>query len=212
MTIPEAVNLVLAGGAGRLWRAVVLEMGEPVRIADLARHMITLSGRVPGNDIPIVYTGLRPGEKLHEEVLTEEEERTHAVRKRIRVTASPPPPPDLAVRLATLRRAAEAGDRAAILEALRGLVPSYRAPLLPAGAITPPPFRGPPRRCWPATRSRPRSSRPRGTARCGRCRRRPCRPTRSPRRGPNEPARRPGRARAAEMVFTVKCLSQDGSR
>jgi FlaA1/EpsC-like NDP-sugar epimerase len=138
MTVPEAVNLVLAAGLGGYGELCVLEMGEPVRIADLARHMITLSGRVPGDDVPIVYTGLRPGEKLHEEVLTEEEERTHAVRKRIRVTASPPPPPDLSVRLATLRRAAEAGDRAAILEALRGLVPSYRAPLLQAGLVAPP--------------------------------------------------------------------------
>ncbi|WP_242395246.1 nucleoside-diphosphate sugar epimerase/dehydratase [Anaeromyxobacter oryzisoli] len=137
MTVPEAVNLVLAAGLGGYGELCVLDMGDPVRIADLARHMITLAGRVPGEDVPIVYTGLRPGEKLFEEVLTEEEERTHAVRKRIRVAASPPPRPDLAERLDALERAAHAGNRAEILEALRDLVPTYRAPNTAAEAPRP---------------------------------------------------------------------------
>jgi FlaA1/EpsC-like NDP-sugar epimerase len=67
MTIPEAVSLVLqAGGAGRPRGLYLLDMGEPVAIRELAEQMIRLYGYEPGRDIPIVYTGLRPGEKLQE--------------------------------------------------------------------------------------------------------------------------------------------------
>src|SRR5262249_23213938 len=76
MTIPEAVGLVLLAGLGGYGELCILDMGEPIRIADLAAHMITMAGLVPGTDIPIVFTGLRPGEKLAETLLTEEEERT----------------------------------------------------------------------------------------------------------------------------------------
>lgn len=70
MTIPEAVELVLqANVIGKPGDVFVLDMGEPVRIDDLARKMITLSGLVPDQDIKIVYTGLRPGEKLYEELV-----------------------------------------------------------------------------------------------------------------------------------------------
>ena len=126
MTIPEAVGLVLLAGLGDYGELCILDMGVPIRIDDLARSMITLAGRVPGVDIEVVYTGLRPGEKLSEELLTEEEEQTHAVRDRIRVARSPAPPPDLELRLAELRRLAEHGDRDAICWALRSLVPTYR--------------------------------------------------------------------------------------
>ena len=88
--------------------------------------MITLAGRA--GEIPIVYTGLRPGEKLSEELLTEEEEQSQVVRDRIRVTRSPPPPGDLARWLGELRRLAEAGDRGGILAGLRALVPTYESP------------------------------------------------------------------------------------
>ena len=83
MTIREAVGLVLRAGFGDFGELCVLDMGEQIRIIDLARNMITMSGQVPGVDIQIEVTGLRPGEKLFEELLTEDEERLKAVDERI---------------------------------------------------------------------------------------------------------------------------------
>jgi FlaA1/EpsC-like NDP-sugar epimerase len=74
MTIPEACQLVLeAGVMGKGGEIFIFDMGKPVKITDLANQMIRLSGLVPGKDINIIYTGLRPGEKLNEELLTEQE-------------------------------------------------------------------------------------------------------------------------------------------
>ena len=74
MTIPEACELVLeAGFMGKGGEIFIFDMGKQIRIADLANHLIQLSGLVPGKDIQIVYTGLRPGEKLYEELLSDKE-------------------------------------------------------------------------------------------------------------------------------------------
>ncbi len=125
MTVPEAVGLILRAGLGCRGELFVLEMGKPVRIDDLARNIITLSGHVVGDEIAIVYTGLRPGEKLTEELLSVEEERTEKVVDRIHVADCPPPPADFAAQLARLRRAAMRADQGALREALRSLVPTF---------------------------------------------------------------------------------------
>jgi FlaA1/EpsC-like NDP-sugar epimerase len=75
MTIPEAVSLVVQAGAiGHRGQVLVLDMGEPVRIVDLARNMIRLSGKQPDRDVTIEFVGVRPGEKLHEVLWNEDEE------------------------------------------------------------------------------------------------------------------------------------------
>jgi FlaA1/EpsC-like NDP-sugar epimerase len=143
MTIPEACGLVLLAGLGGYGELCILDMGEPIRIADLASHMITMAGRVPGKDIPIVFTGLRPGEKLNEELLTEEEEQTQVVRDKIKVATSPPPPADFAALLDALRVASEIGDRQAVLGLLQKIVPTFRMgkPIAPAKPATVAPLR-----------------------------------------------------------------------
>ncbi|RMH59681.1 MAG: polysaccharide biosynthesis protein [Candidatus Hydrogenedentota bacterium] len=97
MTIPEAVHLVLeASFLARKTDLFVLEMGQPVRILDLARNMITLAGLRPDIDVPIVFTGLRPGEKLVEEVLTEGENIVPTeARKVFRVRGTGRPNPEV---------------------------------------------------------------------------------------------------------------------
>ncbi|MCX8006496.1 MAG: polysaccharide biosynthesis protein [Coriobacteriia bacterium] len=117
MTIPEAARLVLQAQAiGRSGDVFVLEMGEPVRIADLARKMIALSG-VPAE---IEFVGLRPGEKLHESLVCGAEELVPTERPKIlRVSASTAPDAGFATTLAELVAAAQAGDD----ERVRGLLP-----------------------------------------------------------------------------------------
>ncbi len=74
MTIPEAAQLILqAGGLGAGGEIFILEMGTPVKIADMAEELIRLSGKEPGKDIEIIFTGLREGEKLYEELITQGE-------------------------------------------------------------------------------------------------------------------------------------------
>jgi FlaA1/EpsC-like NDP-sugar epimerase len=130
MTTAEAVGLVLKAAHGRYGDLCVLNMGDPVRILDLARHMIALAGYVPEVDIPIVTTGLRPGEKLHEELTAPDESITLAANGHIRVVGGLRPPADLWSRIEQLERAAEREDETGVLEQLRELVPAYQRPTL----------------------------------------------------------------------------------
>lgn len=124
MTIPEAAQLVLqAGGMKRNGSVFVLDMGEPVRIVDLARDLITLSGLVPGEDIEIVFTGMRPGEKLFEQLLTAEEGTEASHFKKIFMARDNDLPEDFATLLVELRSTAEAENRDAIRAVLGRIVP-----------------------------------------------------------------------------------------
>jgi FlaA1/EpsC-like NDP-sugar epimerase len=127
MTIPEAAQLVLQSAAmGRDGEILVLEMGEPVRILDLARKMILLSGLRPGEDIPIEFCGIRPGEKLYEELSAYEEDTVATRHPQIRVFAGPRSSPEMLNRgLAQLRAAVEHGDAGAAVLCLKELVPDY---------------------------------------------------------------------------------------
>jgi len=128
MTISEAVGLVLLAGLKDYGELCLLDMGAPMRIVDLAANMITMAGLVPDADIKIEFTGLRPGEKLSEELVLEEEESSRLVRNKIFAVESPPPPAELLERLEDLRQAADVCDREAILRALKILVPTFESP------------------------------------------------------------------------------------
>ena len=128
MTIPEAVSLVLqAGGLGKGGEIFVLKMGTPVRIADMARDLITLSGFVPDQEIKIEFQGLRPGEKLYEELITEGEDITTTRFKDIMVlkNADPLPMEEMNRHVRNLVELAEAGDARGIKEKLKRVVPEY---------------------------------------------------------------------------------------
>jgi len=126
MTIPEAVGLVLKAGYGRFGDLCVLDMGEPVKVLDLARQMILMAGLVPEVDIPIVVTGLRPGEKLNEELVMDEEEVLSRVEGKIQVIKGPPPPATLWQDINDLEAAAAAEDSARVLVLLQRVVPTYQ--------------------------------------------------------------------------------------
>lgn len=132
MTIPEAAQLVLQAGAMATGGDVfVLDMGEPVKIMDLARRMVELSGltlRDEGNfggDIEIVITGLRPGEKLYEELLTGDNPTPTAHPRIMKAHEDFLAWPELELQLQTLRRAVDNGDVAAIKAVLQTCVQGY---------------------------------------------------------------------------------------
>ena len=130
MTIPEAVGLVMEAGAMAAGGEIfVLDMGKPVKILDLAENMIRLSGLVPYEDIDIVEIGLRPGEKLYEELLMRSEELSATENKMIFIERDTPySKEEVAQKMAMLRSAAEKGDTHSVLHAIRATVPTYRAP------------------------------------------------------------------------------------
>jgi FlaA1/EpsC-like NDP-sugar epimerase len=127
MTIPEAVHLVLTAGAmGEGGETFLLQMGEPVRIVDLARNMIELSGLRVDEDIAIVFTGLRPGEKLHEELQSDLEQALPTSNQKIMVLSGTAPLTDEEWRLLRqLEACMTEGRRAEVLGLLRPLVPEY---------------------------------------------------------------------------------------
>jgi FlaA1/EpsC-like NDP-sugar epimerase len=129
MVTSEAVLLVLQAGAlGQGGEVFVLDMGEPVRIVDLAREMIRLSGYEPDRDIPIVFIGPRPGEKFFEELLTAEEGTVATKHEKIFVarTSAPSSPTQLWQQLHKLKKLAEQGAPAEVIQILQELVPTYK--------------------------------------------------------------------------------------
>ncbi len=135
MTIPEAVQLVLqAAVLGTGGEVFVLDMGEPVKIADLARDLIELSGLEVGRDIDIIFSGLRPGEKLFEELFIKGEAYQRTCHEKIFIAdnASALLPHDLEAGLSALQASAARNDREAILRGLQHLVPEFT----PMTAIT----------------------------------------------------------------------------
>ena len=134
MTIPEASQLVIQAAAlGKGGDVFLLDMGEPVKIADLAKRMIELSGfRVkdeahPDGDIEIQVTGLRPGEKLYEELLIRDNPMKTEHSRIFRAKEVSIPAADLLVRLQELKAGLEALDRKAVMTVVKACVPEYQS-------------------------------------------------------------------------------------
>ncbi len=127
MTIPEASQLVLqAASMGKGGEIFLLDMGEPVKIVDLARELITLSGFRPGEDIDIAFTGLRPGEKLFEELSIKGEDMQETRHPKIGIWKNIPMDRDRLRRgIAELMEFARAGDHRLISAKIKDLVPEY---------------------------------------------------------------------------------------
>ncbi|NJN54866.1 MAG: polysaccharide biosynthesis protein [Anaerolineae bacterium] len=139
MTIPEATQLVLqAAVLGTGGEVFVLDMGQPVKIMDLAQDLVELSGLKPGQDIEIVVTGSRPGEKLFEELFIEGESYARTRHDKIFVAenASRFVPPDLDDMIHVLETAASQSDATAIIRGLKSLIPEY-TPLSSDTAVSP---------------------------------------------------------------------------
>ncbi|MDO5124428.1 MAG: nucleoside-diphosphate sugar epimerase/dehydratase [Eubacteriales bacterium] len=127
MTIPEAVSLVLQAGAmangGEIF---VLDMGDPVKITTLAENLIRMYGKVPYRDVEIKFTGLRPGEKLFEELLMNEEGLKSTANKKIFIgNQIAIDEEDLLKKLGTLKAAAEENDSEKTVEILSDIVPTF---------------------------------------------------------------------------------------
>ena len=128
MTIPEAVSLILqAATMGRGGEIFVLDMGEPIKIVDMAEQMIRLAGLTPYKDIDIVFTGLRPGEKLFEELFHEAEALQGTQHPKILLSHVRKMDWDeVQQRLLLLRKACEARDVAGLIDGLQQLVPEFK--------------------------------------------------------------------------------------
>lgn len=130
MTIPEASQLVLQSGAmAKNGELFVLDMGQPVKILDLAENMIRLSGFEPYKDIDIVETGLRPGEKLYEELLVKRDSLHKTTNELIFIERDEPISlKDLNIRLSWLKQAIATNSDEAVREAMHKAVPSFKTP------------------------------------------------------------------------------------
>ena len=143
MTIPEAAQLVLqAAATGAGGQIYLLDMGEPVKIVDLARQMIILSGFVPGEDIEIQFSGTRPGEKLFEELRTAGEDVEPTVHPKVVVWKSCPTDwSKIEAAFERLESLSNSLERLEVVAAIRQLVPEFRPPdgrLGPADAAASP--------------------------------------------------------------------------
>ena len=130
MTIPEAAQLVLEAGAmAGSSEVFVLDMGQPVKILDLAENLIKLSGYVPYVDIDIVETGLRPGEKLYEELLMKSDGLIKTTSSKIFIERQQEiSQQEMDQKLEILRQALQRGDRESIRRAMKRVVPTFRDP------------------------------------------------------------------------------------
>ncbi len=128
MMISEAVLLVMqAGSMGDGGEVFVLDMGKPIKIIDLAKDMIRLSGFEPDKDIPIVFTGIRPGEKLFEEIMSADEGISVSGHEKIFVAnLSSINEKELSDRLNSLKDSSFRGDRFSVLKTLRDIIPTYK--------------------------------------------------------------------------------------
>ena len=129
MTIPESVQLVLqAASMGKGGEIFVLDMGEQIKIVDLAKNMITLSGLIPEKDIKIVFSGLRPGEKLYEELFDTDEKILSTSHEKINMALSTTNGIDAEKffdQLIGLQVLALGGDKDGVLDKMKELIPAY---------------------------------------------------------------------------------------
>ena len=126
MTIPEAARLVITAGAlAKGGEIFVLDMGEPVRIWDLAVNLVTLSGLKPGRDIEIVETGLRPGEKMYEELLMDDEALLPTSNEDIRISTGEVPDLDTVRAKLDMLESSLEFENDSIKRALAEAVPTY---------------------------------------------------------------------------------------
>jgi FlaA1/EpsC-like NDP-sugar epimerase len=133
MTIPEAAQMILQAGAmGEGGEVFVLKMGTPVRIADMARDLIRLSGKEPDVDVKIIYTGLRDGEKLYEELITEGEDILPTAHEKVMLLRSNNTPVQREISekldkdINELTQLSESHDNNAIKKKLKEIVPEYK--------------------------------------------------------------------------------------
>jgi FlaA1/EpsC-like NDP-sugar epimerase len=140
MTIPEASQLVLQAGAmGSGGEIFILDMGEPIKILDLARDLITLSGLRPHEDVEIRFSGVRPGEKLFEELSTDTEHAEKTKHPKVFIGRIRPHGYDsVAEGVSAICRLARLGDVEKVRSALGDLVPEYRIPRPPRSRTTGP--------------------------------------------------------------------------